>query len=38
MAVSGFCVDDIEDLLLERGIPEEVSDNFGKTALQELRF
>ena len=28
MAVSGYSVDDIEDLLLERGIPEEVADNF----------
>ena len=27
MAVSGYSVDDIKDLLLERGIPE-VADNF----------
>lgn len=28
MAISGFSVDDVEDLLLERGIPEDVADNF----------
>lgn len=38
MAVSGFSVEDIEDLLLERGIPEEVSDNFRENCVTGAAF
>ena len=38
MAVSGFSVDDIEDLLLERGIPEEVADNFRENCVTGAAF
>ena len=38
MAVREFSVDDIEDLLLEKGIPEEVADNFRKNCVTGAAF
>ena len=38
MAISGFSVDDIEDLLLEKGVPEEVADNFRENCVTGAAF
>lgn len=38
MAISGFSVDDVEDLLLERGIPEDVADNFRDNCVTGAAF